>query len=168
VKLGGSGCIVVQNQTAPARAAGDEADNISFVHEQRGVACGERALPGQRLHSEPFCFCGIVPYIVVTPGVSPVVSLPIAKDSVHRIAQEVAVLIKSIQEHRVPEAFGVWVGEEEGPGAAGVGGFVEAGEVAFAGGHDDGGGGVEGLDAAEVELLGVGWGGAELPGLAVV
>ncbi len=32
----------------------------------------------------------------------------------------------------VPEAFFVWVGEEEFPGAAAVGGFVEAGEVSFA------------------------------------
>ena len=50
----------------------------------------------------------------------------------------------------VPEAFFVWVGEEEFPGLAAVGGFVEAGLVAFAGGHDDGGVFVEGLDAAEV------------------
>lgn len=50
----------------------------------------------------------------------------------------------------VPKAFFVWVGEDEFPGFAGVGGFVEAGEVAFAGGHDDGGFVVEGLDAAEV------------------
>src|SRR6266702_6389722 len=35
----------------------------------------------------------------------------------------------------VPEAFFVWVGEEELPGVAAVGGFVEAGEVAFARGH---------------------------------
>ena len=68
----------------------------------------------------------------------------------------------------VPEALGIGIGEEEGPGAAGVGGFVEAGEVSFARGHDDGGGGVEGLDAAEVELLGSGRYGAGLPGLAVV
>ena len=51
---------------------------------------------------------------------------------------------------RIPEAFFVWVGEEEFPGLAAVGGFVEAGEVSFAGGHDDGGVFVEGLDAAEV------------------
>jgi hypothetical protein len=50
----------------------------------------------------------------------------------------------------VPEAIFVWVGDEEGPGFAGVCGFVEAGEVSFAGGHDDGGAGVEGLDSAEV------------------
>ena len=58
-----------------------------------------------------------------------------------------------------------WVGEEELPGLAGVGGFVEAGEVAFAAGHDDGGLGVEGLDAAEVEVFGLRvWVGAGLPG----
>ena len=50
----------------------------------------------------------------------------------------------------VPEAFFVGVGEEEFPGLAAVGGFVEAGLVAGAGGHDDGGVFVEGLDAAEV------------------
>ncbi len=68
----------------------------------------------------------------------------------------------------VPEAFFVGVGEEELPGLAGVGGFVEAGEVSFAGGHDDGGVLVEGLDAAEVEFFGVGWGGAALPCRAFV
>ncbi len=51
---------------------------------------------------------------------------------------------------------------------AAVGGFVEAGLVAGAGGHDDGGVGVEGLDAAEVEVLGVGWDGAALPEVAGV
>ncbi len=46
---------------------------------------------------------------------------------------------------------------------AAVGGFVETGLGAGAGGHDDGGVGVEGLDGAEVEVLGVGWDGAEVP-----
>jgi hypothetical protein len=56
----------------------------------------------------------------------------------------------SVKLDRVPEALFVKVGEEEFPGFAGVCGFVEAGEVSFAGGHDDGGVLVEGLDAAEV------------------
>ena len=68
----------------------------------------------------------------------------------------------------VPRAVGVGVGEEEGPGLAAVGGFVEAGKRAFAAGHNDGCGGVEGLDASEVEMVGVGRGGAEVPGLSVV
>ena len=51
---------------------------------------------------------------------------------------------------------------------AAVGGFVEAGLVAWAGGHDDGGVGVEGLDAAEVEFFGSGWDGAGLPEVAGV
>lgn len=68
----------------------------------------------------------------------------------------------------VPKAIFVWVGEEEFPGLAAVGGFVEAGEVAFAAGHDDGDIGVEGLDAAEVEFFGSGWDGAELPDEAAV
>ncbi len=68
----------------------------------------------------------------------------------------------------IKKAFFVGVGEEEGPGLAGVGGFVEAAEVAGAAGHGDGGGGVEGLDAAEVEVLGVGRDGAEAPVEAAV
>src|SRR5581483_5396922 len=64
---------------------------------------------------------------------------------------------------RVPEAVSVGVGEEESPGLAAVGGFVEAGECAFAGGHDDGGVVVEGLDGSEVEVLAAGRFGAELP-----
>ena len=68
----------------------------------------------------------------------------------------------------VPEAFFVGVGEEEFPGLAAVGGFVEAGLVAGAGGHDDGGVFVEGLDAAEVEFFGSGWDGAGLPEVAAV
>ena len=68
----------------------------------------------------------------------------------------------------VPEAFFFRVGEEEFPGLAAVGGFVEAGEVAFAARHDDGGVGVEGLDTAEVEFFGSGRDGAELPDVAAV
>ena len=51
---------------------------------------------------------------------------------------------------------------------AAVGGFVEAGLVAGAGGHDDGGVGVEGLDAAEVEFFGAGRDGAGLPDVPAV
>ena len=51
---------------------------------------------------------------------------------------------------------------------AAVGGFVEAGLVAGAGGHDDGGVCVEGLDAAEVEFFGSGRDGAGLPEVAAV
>jgi hypothetical protein len=70
----------------------------------------------------------------------------------------------------VPEAFFVGVGEDEFPGLAAVGGFVEAAKGAFAAGHDDGSFGVEGLDAAEVEVVGIGQGrsGAALPVFAVV
>jgi hypothetical protein len=64
---------------------------------------------------------------------------------------------------RVPEAVRVGVGEEEFPGLAAVGSFVETGLVSFAGGHDDCGVVVEGLDGAEVEVLAVGRFGAELP-----
>src|SRR5215469_7080996 len=69
---------------------------------------------------------------------------------------------------RVPEAVFVWVGEDEFPGFAAVGGFVEAGEVPFARGHDDGGALVEGLDSAEVEVFGSGRCGAGLPEVASV
>src|SRR5271156_1716734 len=68
----------------------------------------------------------------------------------------------------VPEAFFVGVGEEEFPGLAAVGGFVEAGLVSGAGGHDDGDVFVEGLDAAEVEFFGSGGNGAGLPEVAAV
>jgi len=78
------------------------------------------------------------------------------------------IFLRPIHLNRVPEAFFVWVGEEEFPGFAGVSGFVQAGQVSFTGGHDDGGVGVEGLNATEVKVLCVGWGGAGLPGGAVV
>ena len=51
--------------------------------------------------------------------------------SIDRIAKKVAGTLRR-ELKSVPEAFFVWVGEEEFPGAAAVGGFVEAGEVAFA------------------------------------
>ena len=51
---------------------------------------------------------------------------------------------------------------------AAVGGFVEAGLIAGAGGHDDGGVFVEGLDAAEVEFFGSGGDVAGLPEVAAV
>ena len=51
---------------------------------------------------------------------------------------------------------------------AAVGGLVEAGLVAGTAGHDDGGVGVPGPDAAEVELFGSGWHGAALPHVAAV
>jgi len=62
----------------------------------------------------------------------------------------------------------VGVSEEQLPGVAAVGGFVNAGEVAFAGGHDDGGIGVESLDAAEVQMLCAGRSRAMLPNIAAV
>ena len=73
-----------------------------------------------------------------------------------------------VHRERIPEAVGIGVGEYEVPGLAAVGGFVEAAERTFAAGHDDGGVGVEGLDAAEVELLGAGRDGAALPEVAGV
>ena len=73
-------------------------------------------------------------------------------DSVYWIAYEYTVQTESTRNdlQSIPEAFFVWIDEDEFPGAAAVGGFVEAGEVAFAAGHDDGCVFVEGLDAAEV------------------
>ena len=70
--------------------------------------------------------------------------------------------------NRIPEAVFIWVCCCEFPGVAAVGGFVEAGLVAGAAGHDDGGVGVEGLDAAEVELLCAGGDGAGLPDVSAV
>ena len=81
---------------------------------------------------------------------------------IHRIACDF-VTISIEGTHCVEEAVFVGVGEEEGPGLAAVGGFVEAGEVAFAAAHDDGGVVVEGLNGAEVEVLAAGRFGAELP-----
>jgi hypothetical protein len=107
--------------------------------------------------------------LFVTCPVCPVpgVSVPNGHRSVHCVAEDDDRAAQQFQ-RIVEKAFGVGIGEEEGPGLAGVGGFVEAAEGAFAAGHDDGGLGVEGLDATEVEVVGVGRSGAALPGLAVV
>ena len=77
-------------------------------------------------------------------------------------------MVRPREAQGVEGAFGIGVGEDQFPGGAAVGGLVEAGEWATAGGHDDGGVGVEGLDAAEVELLRIGRRGAPLPTLAIV
>ena len=68
----------------------------------------------------------------------------------------------------IPEAVFIGVAENQLPRLAAVGGFVEAGLVAGAAGHDDGGVFVEGLDAAEVEFLCAGRDGAGLPEVAAV
>jgi len=86
---------------------------------------------------------------------------------VNRIANEHSIAI-GIYPECIPEPILIWVREDRHPRLAAIGGLVEAAEVAFAAGHDDGGVGVEGLDAAEVEVFGVGWGLAEEPGCAVV
>ncbi len=68
----------------------------------------------------------------------------------------------------IPEAVFVGVGEEQLPCLAAVRGLVEAGLVAGATGHDDGGVFIEGLDAAEVEFFCAGWDRAGLPEVAAV
>jgi len=56
----------------------------------------------------------------------------------------------------IEEGFGIGVGELELPVLAGVGGVVDAGLVAGAGGHEESFVGGEGDDAAEIESGGVG------------
>lgn len=73
-----------------------------------------------------------------------------------------------LEDHRIPEAGLVGVGEEELPMGAGVGGLVEAGQRAGAGGHHHGRVCVPSPDAAEVELGCVGRSCAALPVLAAV
>ena len=92
----------------------------------------------------------------------------VADQKSHWIAEQRSRIVFVEELDCVPEAFFVGVGEEEFPGLAAVGGFVEAGLVAGAGGHDDGGVFVEGLDAAEVEFFGSGRDGAGLPEVAAV
>src|SRR5580692_1402445 len=92
--------------------------------------------------------------IVIFPDGNYMTCLSTHKFVIHRIACDF-VTISIEGTHCVEEAVFVGVGEEEGPGLAAVSGFVETGEVAFAGRHDDGGVVVEGLDGAEVEVLAV-------------
>ncbi len=89
------------------------------------------------------------------------------KLTVYRVS-EYPAFFGTLHANSIPEAFFVGVGEDELPRLAAVGGFVEAGLVAGAGGHDDGGVFVEGLDAAEVEFFGSGRDGAGLPEVAAV
>ncbi len=58
--------------------------------------------------------------------------------------------------HGVEEAFWFRVSELELPVLSGVGGVVDAGLVAGAGGHEEGFVGGEGYDGAEIERLGAG------------
>jgi len=59
-----------------------------------------------------------------------------------------------LKNDRISKAARFQIGTVELPRPAGVGGFVEAGQVAFAARHDYGGVGVKGLNAAKVEVLG--------------
>ena len=60
------------------------------------------------------------------------------------------------EDHGVEEAFGICVGELELPVLAGVGGVVDAGLVAGAGGHEESFVGGESYYGAEIESCGVG------------
>jgi len=70
--------------------------------------------------------------------------------------------------HCIPKPILIRIREDQLPRVAAVGGFVEAREVALAARHDDGGIGVEGLDATKVEMLGAGRNGTLLPEVAAV
>jgi hypothetical protein len=102
------------------------------------------------------------------------VSLPDRKDPIHWITDQNAVYLICpisrcdyrlffVNPHCIPEAIFIGVSEDKLPCLAAVGGLVEAGEVAFARRHNDGGVPVERLDAAKIEFFGFGWDGASLP-----
>ena len=142
--------------TRRCRASGPK-EKVGITAGELRIACGECATP--RFSVAALLACD-------EPGLTCVFAEKHREPSVDRVSKYIDFVV--YPDDGVPEAFGVGVGEEEDPGLAGVGGFVEARERAFAAGHDDGGGGVEGLDAAEVEVVGVGRGGAALPVFAVV
>lgn len=83
------------------------------------------------------------------------------------IANRVTI-VAVLEYHGIPEAVGFGVSVLQRPGHAGIGCFVYAGEVAFTAGHDHRGVGIEGVDAAEIEVGGVGWRCAAGPSGAVV
>ena len=72
-----------------------------------------------------------------------------------RIADGDAV-IAIPESHAIEKAFGVFVGELQRPGFAGVGGFVDARLVAGSGAEQVGEVGAEGFYVAEVESFGAG------------
>src|ERR1700722_8817236 len=75
---------------------------------------------------------------------------------------------RRIELNRVPKPVPIWIGEDQLPRVATIGGLVEPRDIAFAGRHDHGGVGVEGLDAAEVQLLRAGRDSAGLPDIAAI
>ena len=146
------------------RAAGTESKVglVKICDPQSGVAGGEYTL--HKRISPKCCEWRIV---LVLPCFTAVHRSPDAKPIFNRVAQQ----ITSRAVHKfngVPEALFVGVGEEKFPSLAAVAGLVESGLVAGAGGHNDGGVFVEGLDAAEVEFFGAGGQVAGLPEVAAV
>ena len=83
------------------------------------------------------------------PGSPSVIRYEQDESPFHGIAEQ-KTLILAHEPHRIPKPVLIWVGEDQLPRMAAVGGFVEAGLIAGAAGHDDCCIGVEGLDAAEV------------------
>src|ERR1035437_558921 len=92
------------------------------------------------------------------------------EESVDGISQDVDVIVIAlgIPCSGVPEAWRVGIGEDKCPGLAPVLGLVESRERAFAAGHDDCGGVVDGLYPAKVQPLGPRRHSTPLPALPIV
>ena len=82
----------------------------------------------------------------------PILGIADTELSANRIVENVPVGWSS-ESNRVPEAFGVGIGEEQLPRLASVGCLVEAGARAFAAGHNDSCIGVERLHPAKIQTL---------------
>src|SRR6185437_5569498 len=100
--------------------------------------------------------------VILAPRLSSILCSEDNETIIHGIAKQHSFAVPCIEPKSIVEASRILVLIQEFPGVAAVGGFVEAGLVAGTAGHDDGGVGVEGLDAAEVEFFGVGRDGAGL------
>src|SRR3974377_1546750 len=115
------------------------------------IACCEQGFAFRRFW-EVFRVSPIPPFPVLTS----VPSYKYGENVVDGIADQDTVIFTACVISReflitkaycVPKAVFIGVGEEQHPRVTSVGGFVQPLEVAFAGGHDDGCVGVEGLYA---------------------
>ena len=151
--------LIVDEYARAGGSSGDEGGGELLIEKERGVAGGERAFVRESFEAGG---------LGRAPGVAAIGGFEEDEAAVDGVAEQFAVFVGVVENERVPEAVGVGVGVEELPGVAAVSGFVEAGLVALAAREDDGDVGIEGLDGAEVEVLGAGRDGAGLPETAAV
>jgi hypothetical protein len=160
--------VIAKEEASAGRSSRYKTNCIALIHQQHRIACRKCAFLRQRAQTLPSCSLPIRALPVALPRRAFVVCCPKAKTTAHGIADQIAILVETVEKNRIPKPILIWIRKHELPCLASIRSLIQPRQIARSARHHNCRIRVERLNAAKIQLFSTRRNRARLPKITAI